>query len=102
MVSMEAVEALVASVWPADQHAVVSVPDQRKGEALVLVTTRPDADAGDILPAARAAGWGEMMVPRCVIRIPELPLLGPGKLDYPAIQRLALTRSAAPQETAHA
>jgi acyl-[acyl-carrier-protein]-phospholipid O-acyltransferase/long-chain-fatty-acid--[acyl-carrier-protein] ligase len=102
MVSMEAVEALVASVWPGEQHAVVSVPDERKGEALVLVTTQSDADSRDILPAARAAGCTELMVPRLIVTVAQLPVLGPGKFDYPAIQRLVLSRMAASAEIKNA
>ena len=102
MVSMEAVEALIASVWPDDQHAVVSIPDERKGEALVLVTTRCDADSRNILPAARAAGYTELMVPRLVVTVSQLPVLGPGKFDYPAIQQLALSRVTTPAEAQNA
>ena len=39
MVSLGAVEMLVQSLWPEDHHAVVSVPDKRRGERIVLVTT---------------------------------------------------------------
>ena len=34
-----AAEALAASLWPEAQHAVISLPDPRKGESLLLVTT---------------------------------------------------------------
>ncbi len=43
MVSLAAGRGLAASVWPEDVHAVVAVADARKGEKLLLVTTRPDA-----------------------------------------------------------
>ena len=38
MVSLTAAEGLAASLWPEDHHAVVFVPDPRKGERLILVT----------------------------------------------------------------
>jgi acyl-[acyl-carrier-protein]-phospholipid O-acyltransferase/long-chain-fatty-acid--[acyl-carrier-protein] ligase len=31
----------------------------------------------------------EIAVPRAVLCVPSVPLLGTGKLDYPAVQRLA-------------
>ena len=49
MVSLAAAEALVVSLWPDDQHAVVHVPDPRKGERLILVTTRAGADMNALL-----------------------------------------------------
>jgi len=89
MVSMTAAEALVASLWPDAQHAVISLPDPRKGESLLLVTSRRNADTGEILALTRARMIPEIMVPRAVLYVPSLPLLGTGKVDYPAVQRLA-------------
>jgi acyl-[acyl-carrier-protein]-phospholipid O-acyltransferase/long-chain-fatty-acid--[acyl-carrier-protein] ligase len=88
MVSMAAAEALAEALWPGCAHAVIAVPDARKGEALLLVTTRADATAADLLAHARGQGVVEIMVPRAVRVVPELPLLGTGKVDYPAISRL--------------
>jgi acyl-[acyl-carrier-protein]-phospholipid O-acyltransferase/long-chain-fatty-acid--[acyl-carrier-protein] ligase len=89
MVSMATAEALVQSLWPEARHAVISVPDARKGEALLLVTTRADAETKEILAAARARMVPEIMVPRSVLCVPSMPLLGTGKVDYPAVQRMA-------------
>jgi acyl-[acyl-carrier-protein]-phospholipid O-acyltransferase/long-chain-fatty-acid--[acyl-carrier-protein] ligase len=89
MVSMAAAEALVVALWPEAQHAVISVPDARKGESLLLVTTRQNADAREILVLARARMIPEIMVPRAVLCVASIPLLGTGKVDYPAVQRLA-------------
>jgi acyl-[acyl-carrier-protein]-phospholipid O-acyltransferase/long-chain-fatty-acid--[acyl-carrier-protein] ligase len=89
MVSMAAAEALAASLWPEAQHAVISLPDPRKGESLLLVTTRQDADSREILAAARARMIPEIMMPRAVQRVPSIPLLGTGKIDYPAVLQLA-------------
>jgi acyl-[acyl-carrier-protein]-phospholipid O-acyltransferase/long-chain-fatty-acid--[acyl-carrier-protein] ligase len=95
-VSLSAAEALANAVWPETAHAVVAVPDARKGERLVLVTTQPNAAPGKLLAAARDRGIAEIMVPREVLVIDRLPLLGTGKTDYPAVQKLA---EASSQET---
>jgi acyl-[acyl-carrier-protein]-phospholipid O-acyltransferase/long-chain-fatty-acid--[acyl-carrier-protein] ligase len=100
MVSMAAAEALVASLWPEDRHAVVAVPDARKGEALLLLTTRKTAAAGEILAQARAQGVPEIAVPRTIMEVPSIPLLGTGKVDYPAVHKLAETRLAPPIDAA--
>ena len=42
MVSLAAAEALADAVWKDAVHAVVTVPDARKGEKLLLVTTQRD------------------------------------------------------------
>ncbi|MSP00218.1 MAG: acyl-[ACP]--phospholipid O-acyltransferase [Acetobacteraceae bacterium] len=89
MVSLTSAEALVFSLWPDDQHAVVQVPDARKGERLILVTTRSGADAGALLAHARERGVPEIMVPRALLKVAAMPLLPAGKVDYPAVERLA-------------
>src|SRR5262249_36556018 len=88
MVSMGAAEALATSLWPEAQHAVISLPDARKGEQRLLVSRRQDANAQAILTAARTRMISEIMIPRAVLSVPSLPLLGTGKIDYPAVQRL--------------
>jgi acyl-[acyl-carrier-protein]-phospholipid O-acyltransferase/long-chain-fatty-acid--[acyl-carrier-protein] ligase len=94
MVSMSAAESLVASLWPDEQHAVLAQPDARKGEQLLLVTTRRDAAVRDILAHARSRGMAEIAVPRAILTVDAIPMLGTGKTDYPAVQRLAETLQA--------
>ncbi|MGE0212234.1 MAG: MFS transporter [Parvibaculaceae bacterium] len=92
MVPLNAVEAEVLKEYPMSQHAVVAVPDRRKGEQLVLVTTEPALDRNRLLFTLRTAGLTEMMIPRHVIELPELPLLGSGKTNYVALGALARER----------
>jgi acyl-[acyl-carrier-protein]-phospholipid O-acyltransferase / long-chain-fatty-acid--[acyl-carrier-protein] ligase len=101
MVSMTAAEALVASLWPDAQHAVISRPDARKGESLLLVTSRNGADVRDILALAREHGVPEIMVPRSILPVASVPLLATGKVDYPAVAQLVeASESAQARETA--
>ena len=99
MVSMTAAEALAASLWPDDQHAVMAVPDARKGERLLLVTTNAAAVVRDLLRQAQLRGHPELAVPRTVLIRADIPLLGTGKIDYPAVQQwIASTGSAITSE----
>jgi acyl-[acyl-carrier-protein]-phospholipid O-acyltransferase/long-chain-fatty-acid--[acyl-carrier-protein] ligase len=92
MVSLAAAESQASALWPGFAHAVISQPDPRKGEALLLVTTNPDASAADLLAEARRRGMGEIMVPRSVRVIGKMPLLGTGKIDIPAVERMMAER----------
>jgi acyl-[acyl-carrier-protein]-phospholipid O-acyltransferase/long-chain-fatty-acid--[acyl-carrier-protein] ligase len=89
MVPLGAVEDFVAKVWPAATHAVVAVPDARRGEQLVLVTDHPEAARAALAAAARDAGLPEIYVPRAIRHVQRLPLLGTGKIDYVEIGRIA-------------
>ena len=91
MVSLTAAEDLASAIWPENRHAVVSLPDPKKGERLILVTDRPDADASALIAHAKSIGAPELAVPRKLIHVPEIPVLGTGKTDYVALQRIVDT-----------
>lgn len=94
MVSLAAVEALAEDVWPQAQHALVVVPDPRKGERLVLVTTHSDASHQALSNRAREKGLSELWVPSTFLVVDALPALGSGKTDYVAVAALAMERYA--------
>uniref|UniRef100_UPI0015755A4D AMP-binding protein n=1 Tax=Sphingomonas bacterium TaxID=1895847 RepID=UPI0015755A4D len=82
MVSLPAVEGYAAALWSDAEHAVVTRPDAKKGEQLVLFTTRKDAAASALQGWAKAHGIAELAVPRDIRILDALPVLGTGKLDY--------------------
>ena len=89
MVSLPAVEGYAAEVWSGADHAVVTRPDPRKGEQLVLFTTASDASPKLLQEWARGAGIPELMVPRDIRPVDALPVLGTGKIDYVTLGRMA-------------
>jgi len=90
MISLGAVEMIVKSFWPEDSHAVVSVPDRKRGERIVLVTTADDVDAEALRRCGKQAGAAEIMVPGDVVKVAEIPTLGSGKTDYVSVRKLAM------------
>ena len=92
MVSLGAVEMLVQSLWPEEHHAVVAVPDKKRGERLVLVTTAGNAEAEALRRFGKQAGAAELMVPHDIVKVAEIPVLGSGKTDYATARKLALDK----------
>nr|WP_306267465.1 AMP-binding protein [Pararhizobium sp. IMCC3301] len=90
MISLGAVEANIAQVWPEHNHAVVAIDHTSKGEALVLVTDKTDPDMKRLVKWAKINGVPELMMPKKFIIVKELPVLGTGKLDYAGIQQLVI------------
>jgi acyl-[acyl-carrier-protein]-phospholipid O-acyltransferase/long-chain-fatty-acid--[acyl-carrier-protein] ligase len=88
MVSLTAVEELATRAWPESQHACISLPDFQKGEQLILVTTRAEAQRAELSARARADGMSELHVPKRIVHVAAIPLLGSGKADYPAVHSL--------------
>jgi acyl-[acyl-carrier-protein]-phospholipid O-acyltransferase/long-chain-fatty-acid--[acyl-carrier-protein] ligase len=89
MVPLNAVEELVGTLWPGVGHAVIALPDPRRGETLVLVSEQENARRAELLAHAQARGVPEIFVPRTILFAKKLPLLGSGKTDYPAVKALA-------------
>ena len=89
MVSLTAVEELALNAWPGHTHAAVNLPDEKKGEKILLITSKPDADRKDLVEFARNHGYSELYIPRRVVGIDEIPVLGTGKTDYTTLQQLA-------------
>lgn len=95
MVSLTAAEGLAEAVWPEGRHAVVAVSDPKKGEKLVLVTDHHDADVAPLAAFARTNGAPELAVPKKIVKVETVPLLGTGKTDYAAIQQMVETEAEA-------
>ncbi len=89
MVSLSAVEAKLQAAFPDATHAVVSIPDKKKGEQLVLVTTDPKLDRKSLSDGLRKEGASDLMVPRNILTLKDLPVLGSGKVDYVTLNRMA-------------
>jgi acyl-[acyl-carrier-protein]-phospholipid O-acyltransferase/long-chain-fatty-acid--[acyl-carrier-protein] ligase len=93
MISLAAVEALAAAAVPGELLLAVAVPDARKGEHTVLLTTSPAVSRERLSRHARSVGAPELMVPTEVMVVPSLPLLGSGKPDYVTATQVAKERS---------
>jgi len=88
IVSLAVVESCASALWPDCSHAAVAVPDGRKGEQIVLVTTHREADRIDLVGWAHNHGVPEIAVPRRIVVAESVPVLGTGKTDYVKVQKL--------------
>jgi acyl-[acyl-carrier-protein]-phospholipid O-acyltransferase/long-chain-fatty-acid--[acyl-carrier-protein] ligase len=77
--------------------AVTGVPDERKGERLVVLHTLPEDKLKGVQGALSAAGLPNLWTPRAnaFFRVEKIPILGTGKLDLRAVREMALTLASA-------
>jgi acyl-[acyl-carrier-protein]-phospholipid O-acyltransferase/long-chain-fatty-acid--[acyl-carrier-protein] ligase len=82
MVSLTAIENAIDDLWPDKQHAVISLPDAKKGEQLILITDHQLATRNALFKFYQKRGLSELSLPRRLYFIETMPLLGSGKVDY--------------------
>jgi len=87
MVSLTAVEQLASAAWPEAHHAVVSLPDPKKGEQIILLTTQANATSKALSDAS--PGVAAINLPKKVFVVEKVPVLQTGKTDYIESTKLA-------------
>ena len=87
MVSLAAIEAHAVKAWPNAQHASTSMPDSKKGEQVILLTTQKGADSKQLAKSAK--GVHAISLPKRIFVVKDIPVLATGKTNYPEVSKLA-------------
>jgi acyl-[acyl-carrier-protein]-phospholipid O-acyltransferase/long-chain-fatty-acid--[acyl-carrier-protein] ligase len=91
MVSLTAVEEALAGAFPEYglrcHLAVVSRPDEHKGEVLICVSNEPRLKLDQIRSVIRAKGLPNLFVPKEVRHVREIPMLGSGKVNHRELEK---------------
>lgn len=71
--------------------AVTSVPDDRKGERLIVLHRPMETSVSELMDHLQQAGLPNLWIPGAdsYVEVDEIPLLGTGKLDLKGIQSIA-------------
>lgn len=98
MVSLDMPEKIAVAASPIYTHAATARVEAGRGEIILLFTADPELRRDQLVQAARSMGAPEIAVPRKVIYLKQIPLLGNGKTDYVTLARMA--EEGAPQPAA--
>ena len=99
MISLTAVENYATNCWPDNMHVAVAVNDPKKGEQIVLLTDLETHDRATLLAWYKANGAVELGLPKKIMKVDAIPLLGTGKVDYVTAQVMAQTKPEAAATT---
>jgi acyl-[acyl-carrier-protein]-phospholipid O-acyltransferase/long-chain-fatty-acid--[acyl-carrier-protein] ligase len=102
MISLETVEQIANRASPEYQHAATTQSDAQRGENIVLFTTDEALARDTLQAAARELGSPELAIPRKIVAVKELPLLGTGKIDYVKLKHSAEPASSETDKTTNA
>jgi acyl-[acyl-carrier-protein]-phospholipid O-acyltransferase / long-chain-fatty-acid--[acyl-carrier-protein] ligase len=97
MVSLETAERIAQTASPDAAHGAISRPDAGRGEMIVLATKDRSLKREHLQRAARDAGLPEIAIPRRIVHVEDIPLLGSGKRDYPKLARMVEEKLEQPQ-----
>ena len=98
MVPHETVEAAINKALGLDSEAerkiaVVGIPDEQKGEAIILLSTIAgralEQECIDLRYKLMDAGLPSLWCPKAIVPVAEIPVLASGKLDLKGCQTLA-------------
>ena len=90
MVSLMAVEQAIAKNWPDALSGAVNLPDERKGEKIVLITNEKAITKDALITLFKNTGMTELGLPAMIVYTDNPPLLGTGKFDYLKAKEMAV------------
>jgi len=95
----ETVEAAINKALGLDAEAerkiaIVGIPDEAKGEAIVLLSTIAgpalEQECIDLRYKLMDAGFPSLWCPKIIVPVEEIPVLASGKLDLKGCEELAM------------
>lgn len=88
MVSLTEVEQIAEKAFGSSDFAAMNLPDDRKGERIILLTTRKDVTKETLRAYINSNGYSSLKMPNDIRIVGSIPLLGSGKTDYPAVRKM--------------
>ena len=89
MLSLTQIEEVIQEIWPDNLHALATIPDESRGEILVLLTERPSPDRDELRRNMTQKGLPELALPKKIITVESIPKIGVGKIDYRKVAETA-------------
>ena len=98
MLSLTQIESVIQKLWPEYTNAILTIPDKRKGQALILITDFDDADTTSENKKSKLKstlrqhvldhGLSALYLPSDIIFYKNIPLLSTGKINYPKLTEI--------------
>jgi acyl-[acyl-carrier-protein]-phospholipid O-acyltransferase/long-chain-fatty-acid--[acyl-carrier-protein] ligase len=87
------VEEVLQAAWPEEGFGVTAVPDEAKGERLVVLYTNPERRPDELKAALESSALPKLWIPKTYYPVEAIPVLGTGKTDLREMKRVALQRA---------
>lgn len=91
-VPLNKIEELANEMWPLQNNACITIPDEQKGEMLILITENSNALLNEFRQFAKNQGINSLWIPKSLKILDKIPLLASGKPNYIYLQSLILEK----------
>ncbi|WP_425617975.1 acyl-[ACP]--phospholipid O-acyltransferase [Anatilimnocola sp. NA78] len=90
----ETLLATIGGEYERQPVVVTAIPDSKKGERLIVIHTKLEKSIDELRKGLTEAGLPNLFIPAAdsFLEVPELPILGTGKLDLKGVRTLAQER----------
>jgi acyl-[acyl-carrier-protein]-phospholipid O-acyltransferase/long-chain-fatty-acid--[acyl-carrier-protein] ligase len=88
MISLTSVEQAIEQLYSGAVQGILTAPDEKKGEQLILITNHENPSVAELRKFFREKGFSELWVPKTVIYMKKPPVLGTGKFDYSTANKM--------------
>ncbi len=89
MVSLSSVEEIANKIDSKALHAAVHIEDDKKGEQIILYTESSKITRETFVEAVRSQMRTEILIPRIIEKVTEVPVLPTGKINYRKLLEMA-------------
>ncbi len=85
MISLVLVEKITKKVFPKSTVAAIATESKQKGEKIILVATDNQVNLSTIREYLLKNAENILLLPQELLKLPQIPLLGSGKINYPEL-----------------
>ena len=81
---------ILEKLYPSSLQGIITIPDPKKGEQLIFVSSNEDVNLKDIQNYFKQQKISDLWIPKKVIYMKKVPILGTGKFDYQTTKKIIL------------
>lgn len=89
MVPLSGIEEFAKQADPESNHAVMNMPDKKKGEQILLFTTGKFLNRKTMLETLKDKNLTELYLPKHFVYVDEIPVLATGKTNYRELLKMS-------------
>ena len=93
MISLVLVEKITKKIFPQSTAVAIATTSKQKGEKIILITKDDKVNLSDIRKYLVKKAESILLLPQEILKLKTIPLLGSGKINYPELLNIYLSKN---------